>query len=467
MRCGAVTARAVLVFILNCSLLLTGCSALHYEVNPPLSAVAADRGYRLHRFIDAEEADHLFMQVNVSGGGARAAALGFGVLEELRDTRVRWEGRDERLIDDLDVLMGVSGGSMLTAAIALDGVAGMDRFEAEFLNSRLQEDFQSRLLRVSNLWRVTSPTYGRSDVLENFLDDRLYRGATFADLSKSTRKPFGVIYATDMVTGARFEFVQDQFDFLCSDLNGVKLARAVAASSAVPLLLSPITLWNYSAPGRGDDCGKPVVEAAASSMGIKSRRLAELESFREVAGGGLRRPFVHLVDGGLADNVSARGAADYVTQFGGIVNGARFAGYRGLRRLVFIVVNAETSARSPEDRSPRVPGPLRTALALADIPINRNSSAALAQMRSNMDGWREEIRRAHGKGDYSVFAADVQLYVIEVDLTVPDDAELSERLQTIPTTLQLTAGEVTLLRRHARQQLRSSADFQRLLRDLH
>lgn len=460
--------RCIVLWLLCLAAGLSGCSSLHYEINPPLRAVKADEGYRLQRFIDTDPDDHLFMQVAVSGGGARAATLGFGVLEEMRDTRVRWEGREERLIDELDVLMGVSGGSMLTAAVALDGVDGLPQFEKEFLNASLQQDFKARLFRPSNLWRLTSPSYGRSDALERFLDERLYRGATFGDLAKVPRKPFAVIYATDMVTGGRFEFVQDQFDFLCSDLDGVKLARAVAASSAVPLVLSPITLWNHASDVSNTDCGSPVVRQVSERLGAQfgSRRLTELEGYRERARGQLRRPYIHLIDGGLADNVNARGAADYIAQFGGLANGARFAGYRGMRRMVFIVVNAETSTRSPEDMSPMVPGPLRTALALADIPINRNSSAALTQMRATVDVWRDEVQFAHARGDFSVFAQDIRFYVIEVNLTAPDNAELSERLQSIPTTLQLTGEEVAQLRSHARAQLRASTEYQRLLRDL-
>jgi len=429
--------------------------------------VEPEVGYRLQRFIDTEPEDHMFMQVTVSGGGARAATLGYGVLEELKATRVHWDGKHERLIDDLDVLMGVSGGSMLTAAVALNGIDSLERFESDFLSATLQDDFKSRLLRPSNLWRITSPNFGRSDALERFLDQRLYRGATFGDISRTPKKPFAVIYATDMVTGGRFEFVQDQFDFLCSDLSQVKLARAVAASSAVPLVLSPITIWNHSADADEAGCGEPTVKRAAARLGVQSRRLAELDGYQEQRKGELRRPFIHLIDGGLADNVNARGAADYIAQFGSLANGAKFAGYRGLRRMVFIVVNAETSARSPEDRSPHVPGPLRTALALADIPINRNSSAALTQMRATVENWKEEVRSAHARSDYSVFAPDIQFFVIEVNLTAAGDAELSERLQAIPTTLQLTPEEVSALRQHARIQLRSSPDYQRLLQQLH
>ena len=54
------------------------------------------------------------------------------------------------------------------------------------------------------------------------------------------------INATDMIHGTRLAFGQDVFDFICSDLATFPVARACAASSAVPLLLTPITLKNYA-----------------------------------------------------------------------------------------------------------------------------------------------------------------------------------------------------------------------------
>ena len=52
--------------------------------------------------------------------------------------------------------------------------------------------------------------------------------------------------ATDISTGSRFVFSQRVFDVICSDLDAVPLSRAAAASSAVPVVLSPVThqqLW--------------------------------------------------------------------------------------------------------------------------------------------------------------------------------------------------------------------------------
>ena len=452
------------------ALLLGGCSTAHYAINPPLQRVDTAAGYRAPRTFALEPDDRFFLHVSISGGGARAAALGHGVLEALRDTPIRWGGRDKRLIDDMDALMGVSGGSMLAAYYALHGADGLARFDTDFFQAPFQTDLLSLALSPRNLWRIQSPRFGRGDLLAEYLDERLFKGVTFGDLSRAPRKPYVTLYASDMVTGARFEFVQEQFDFLCSDLGGVTLARAVAASSAAPLVLSPITLWNHAPADGSAGCGDPPARATARALPPDTgaaRQLAEMETLRAVTPNGLLRPFVHLLDGGLSDNVGARGPTDYIAQFGSVIAGTRAAGYRAVRRVAFVVVNAETSARTPEDNLADVPGPLRTALALADIPINRNSSTALAAKRSLLDGWRAEVAAAHGRGDYEVFAADARFYLIEVNLADEPDVVLRERLLAVPTTLQLPPEDVRVLRRHAAAALQRSPDFQRLLTDLH
>ncbi len=461
--------RARSVFALAVALLAAACSTTHYPVNPPLARIDTSSGYRAPRIFAASPPDHFFLHVSMSGGGSRAASLGFGVLEALRETPLRWEGRDMRLIDQMDVLLGVSGGSILAGAYALHGADGLERFERSFLQTTLQQDLVSLLFSPRNLWRVQSQRFGRGDLLAEYLDERLFQGATFGDLSRALRKPYVILHASDMGTGARFEFTQDQFDFLCSDLDAVPLARAVAASSAAPLVLSPLTFWNH-APRIGETgCGEPPMRALARELppgGHGAEHMAELETFREVRSDGLLRPYVHLLDGGLADNVGARGTLDYFEQFGSVIKASKAAGYRQVRRVVFLVVNAETSARPPEDRSADVPGPLRTALALADIPINRNSTVAMSQKRAMLDRWQAEVREVHARGDYDTFAPDVRFYLIEVRLGDEPDAALREKLLAIPTTLELPAADVALLRRHGASALRRSPDFQRLLSEM-
>src|SRR5260221_6665788 len=78
-----------------------------------------------------------------------------------------------------------------------------------------------------------------------FYDRYLFDGKTFGDLLKRNRRPFLSLNATDMSLGATFQFTQEQFDYLCSDISTFPVARAVAASAAFPILLSPVTVNNY------------------------------------------------------------------------------------------------------------------------------------------------------------------------------------------------------------------------------
>jgi NTE family protein len=373
------------------------------------------------------------------------------------------------LLDQVDIVSGVSGGSILAASFALDGVAGMGHFEEVFLNGELQSKLVSRLASPSALWRLTSPRFGRSELLQELLDETLFRGATFGDLLQKGRRPYLSLYASDLGTGGRFEFSQDHFDYLCSDVGSVPLARAVAASSAAPLVLSPVTLWNHTPALGQPDCGVPALRAQSSdsaapvAAGARSR---SLESYREADSKGPLRPFVHLLDGGLSDNIGTGGPLDFGAQFGGVIAGTRFSGFRGVRHVVTIFVNAETSARSAEDQSADVPGLLRAALALADIPINRNSSTALSQMTSTLATWRAEVAQAHARSEFEVFAADAKFHLIEVSLAAEANAVEREKLLAIPTSLQLPADEVQRLRRYGAQALRAHPAFQQLLQQL-
>lgn len=82
--------------------------------------------------------------------------------------------------------------------------------------------------------RLTSAEFGRGDLLQEQLNQTLFKDATFSDLVNGRKGPFAVISATDMSIGQRINFTQEFFDIMCLNLNDLEVARAVAASSAVP-----------------------------------------------------------------------------------------------------------------------------------------------------------------------------------------------------------------------------------------
>ena len=97
-----------------------------------------------------------------SGGGTRAAALSYGVLQELRDTRVVVDGVEKRLLDEVDLITSVSGGSFTSAYYALYGDRIFVDFEQRFLRRNIQGRLFRNLLNPLYWIRLASAFFDRS-----------------------------------------------------------------------------------------------------------------------------------------------------------------------------------------------------------------------------------------------------------------------------------------------------------------
>jgi NTE family protein len=132
-----------------------------------------------------------------SGGGTRAAAFAYGVLEELAATPVVLGGRPRRLLDEVDLISAVSGGSFTAAYYGLYGDRVFHDFETEFLKRPVEEQLVVQLLRPRNWVRLASLYFNRSQLAADYYDEHLFRGATFADLEQRSG-PEILINATDL-----------------------------------------------------------------------------------------------------------------------------------------------------------------------------------------------------------------------------------------------------------------------------
>ncbi len=444
-----------------CLGLLGGCSsAVHYPVNPGLEKLQLGEGYRGERMIRRSEDGKLMVILTFSGGGSRAAALAYGVLEELARHPVRWNGQTRRLIDEVDLVAGVSGGSITATYWALAGDRIFTEFEPRFLQKDLQTRLIDRATSFSNVWRITSPRFGRGDLLAEELDEALFEGATFGDLARRRSGPFVVISATDLASGARFDFTQESFDLICSDLNRFPLARAVAASSAVPFVFSPITLWN-----RAGQCGEnPVMrrildstDFAAVAEARISQRLKDMARYADVA----QRPYIHLVDGGVADNLALRGLVE-LDALSRLDAGRQITDqiFGAVERALIIAVDAGADNSTTISQSADVPKLGQVAEALADTLIQRYSDETRYLIRETFGHWRTQALDAGAPAD------DLPLHIVQVSLQHVADPDERKALLAIPTTLYLPPAQTQALRAVAGRLIRESADFQRLLREL-
>lgn len=439
------------------ALLLCGCSSTRPWLNAPLQQGSAAPA----SLISTQRDPSILVAVTLSGGGARAAAFGYGVLSELQRTRFRWRGVEKDLLDSTDVISGVSGGSILAAYYAAFGGAGLVNFERDFLRQNFQNSLITQTLQPSHLIELTSPWFGRSQLLARRLDT-LYQGMTYADIERNPRHPQLVVAATDMSLGTGFEFTEEQFALICSDLRSVPLSFAVAASSAVPIALSPVTLKNYAEDCRARGIAPPLAQRNAADYRTRMYRAQE-SSYLDAK----RRPYIHLVDGGLADNLGVRRLLDRALAGGSLRQSFSEVGIPSgsVRKLVLITVNAERDPATNIDASDRVPGLAEVADALLFGAGARATTETQEYLADITRQWRAELK-LRAAGDVDVFAPDAEIHVVQVNLRDAAEGERRRTLLQVPTAFSISDAEVSSLIEAGREVLRRSPEFGALRRAL-
>jgi predicted acylesterase/phospholipase RssA len=141
---------------------LAGCAN---HPNPPLAAYDDKAGYRYANIRPDEAEESLFVILAFSGGGTRAAAFSYGVLEGLASVHYQWpDGTRRTLLEDVDVISSVSGGSFTAAHFAIFGTEGFKSFEKDFLYRDIQGELIARALAPWNWVRLARPDFSRIDL---------------------------------------------------------------------------------------------------------------------------------------------------------------------------------------------------------------------------------------------------------------------------------------------------------------
>lgn len=453
--CAAIIALAMLV----------GCDE-RPTFNAPLTQWDPASGYRFATLAppDADNSDSLLIFASFSGGGTRASTLAFGALRELASRQITWEGKTKRLLDELDVIYALSGGTFTGGYYALHGDRIFQDFESRFLRKDWDRELRSRILRSPRNWlRLWSPYFGRTHIMAELLDEALFEGNTYGDLLRRRQRPLLIIHATDMAMLSRFEFDQSKFDWLCSDLSQFPVALASAASAALPVVLSPISLKNYAGT-----CGFQVPTATESAIkrgGAAAQRAREYLSYLDVK----KHAYIHLLDGGLSDNMALRSLIEAANVAGGLENllkfGRKFGLLKKVKKFVILAVDAETSPDVMTLGGDQLPSLFTAMRSLIDVPINRYSYETVEQIRALVERYRQEMRTQPRAVD-SPFASDAEMYFINASLAQIPDSEERESLMNIPTSLYLTDAQVDQLLLAVGRLIRSDPDFQRLMQDL-
>lgn len=443
--------------VVSMAMLLSACSTVRFQPTEIISHIRTNEGYRLQTALNHAQKKEDIVIMMFSGGGTRAAALGYGVLEALNNQPVRLNGKYGSWLDNIDVVYGVSGGSVLATYFSLHGKDTIPAFESHFLKRNFQRQLISQFLSLANLPRLTSSEFGRGDLLQEQFENALFGHTTFGDLAQHRKGPFAVISATDMMAGRRLDFTQEYFDVLCLNLSDLKLARAVAASSAVPLIFAPVTLNN-----NGGNCGYALPDPMRQALDGHAQHTLQQHTQQEYLNhiqhyASSRQPYLHLLDGGLTDNLGLRHLLEMNEIYASNTLKSRFVGPT-TKRIIVITVNAQNQLSSDIGQKAAVPGLRDTVNAVISIPIDQQSQGALRRFRTLMDAINASTYNANGE--------KIKAYFISLNLYDLPESALRHKLLNIPTTFNLPHEDIRLLKSAAPILLERSAEYQRLLQDL-
>lgn len=465
------TVRSILTIL--AILVLAGCASR--PINAPITQVDPRSGYRPYLLLPKRQNNDLstLFVLSFSGGGTRAAAFSYGVLEELKRTKIMVNGQHRRLIDEVDLITGVSGGSFTALSYALYGDRLFSEYEERFLKRDVQGELVSRALKPHYWGKYIGGTAGRSELAADYYDEILFDGATFGDLLDK-QGPVAVATGTDLSTGSRLAYYQNDFDLLCSDLNSVRLARAAATSSAVPVVLSPVTLNNY-----GGTCGYkfPAWVSAVADPKTRARpagrafkRYQEMESFQDST----NRPYIHLVDGGVSDNIGVRGVLEFLEEMSASAAFKGEVGFGGIKRVILLVVDSHSSPKTDWDKNESPPGFAVQLMQSAGVPIDRFSFETIETMKDQVQimTWRRELlvaqARLAGASEAEAEARFPKMYlnVLNVSFDAIRDPKERAYFMELPTSFVLPPEEVDRLRDMAGQLMRESEDYEKIVKSL-
>lgn len=449
--------RCVVTAASACALL--GCATVY---NLPVNVPTVDiRDRTSINFEDVAAADSVLVGLAFSGGGTRAAAFSFGVLSELERVPVR--GAAAPMIDRLDFISGVSGGSVTAAYYGLKKREALLDFRERFLLRNAEESF-STAISLTNIGRAFGGGVNDASGFTRWLDANLFGGATFGHF-RANGRPRVWINASDIYNRTPFVFGATAFTAMCSDIDKYPLAEAVAASAAVPVAFAPIVIQTF--PGKCPDPLPNWIVRARENREAPPLLRSFAQAITSYHNGQV--PFIKLLDGGLADNFGlsgftiARQSSD--TPYGPL-NPKQAA---KMRRAMFLVVDAKGGG-SGGDWVRTVPGPGGVELIMAAVSTSMDATvstsftafqATMNEWQGSLISWRCGLTAAQ-RAQYGVGpnwnCRDLKFFIGRLGFDQLDPARAA-RLEAVPTRFQLPAEQVDDLIAAGRDVLRTSPVF--------
>ena len=444
----------------TCSALLVGCASVYnVPVNIPVTNGSVVDSLKLG-FQDPKSLDDVLIGLSFSGGGTRAAAFSFGVLQELDRTPVR--GPAASMLDRVDFISGVSGGSVTAAYYGLKKRAALDDFREKFLIQNAEAGLTTTL-SLGTIGRALGGGINDSSGFTKWLDAQLFNGATFGEFREIGR-PRVWINASDIYNRTPFVFGATAFTAICSDLRAYPLSDAVAASAAVPIAFAPVVVQAF--PDKCNDPLPPWIVRAAADRNAPPMLSSFAKAITRYRDG--KVPFIKLLDGGLVDNYGISGftisrlSSD--TPYGPLSPEQAVK----IRRSLFLVVDAKAGITGNFINSVEGPSGVELIKAAVDTTMDASVGASYSAFNQTMKDWQvalvkwrcglsqAERRRLGAPPGWN--CSDLKFFVGRLGFDQLDPARAAD-LEAIPTRFSLPTAQVDNVISAGRDVLRISPTF--------
>lgn len=260
-----------------------------------------------------------------------------------------------------------------------------------------------------------------------------------------------ILNATDLSTAGRFSFTPMFFGQICSDLGSYPVADAVTASSAVPIIFPTVRLRSYSG-----SCGYALPEwitneRMAGGSDLRSIVRAQIAAQAESLNG---REFIHLLDGGISDNLGLMNGIAAIAGLGDGRQGTPSLGHEDVELILLITVNAETETERPWDRLDRPASPFQVVDGLSGAQMSQNNRLVTQLAR---------MAFAEFARDLSTPEKPVNFRLVELGFEHVQDSEERQYLRRIETSFNLSDKKVDRVIEAGRELVRQSPELESAL----
>jgi len=424
--------------------------------------------FKLKQINKVEQDEKALIFLSLSGGGSRAATMSWRTLEVFKNIPYIYKNENgekikSNLADQIDYVSGISGGSFAASAWCLYKDS-MNVFRKKFIDVNVQKKLALKpiLYPWIGFRMIFSNNYDRIDVAAHYYDKYVFEKKTFKDLPSH---PVLWVNSTHLALATRFTYTQEFFDLLNSDLNSYPIGFACAASSAFPILLSPITLKNY---------GKTLPDSIMKQN--TKYRMAKRNSKRNIEKDFYCRmiefyndksnKWMHYADGGLVDNQGLQIIIDNFST-NGIINKALNNSNKPLNRLVIINVNAGTDKEDNSCKKEKAPGVTSVINYTMTTSMNILSAKRWMKIKSLCSEQNKVAINAKKNNDSSSTLIELEKpYCIEINARNLDSKNLKQAFSELPTSFYMNKEQIALIDSVVPILIKENKDVQRLIKTI-